>query len=238
MLIGMSHVSSQPPVDCLHATARIGVMVVDDHEAVRLGVCRLLDDQPDLRVVAQASSATAALHVASHDVDVDVDVAVVDYHLGERTGLWLARRLRQLNSPPQVLVYSAFSDYALVIASMVAGVDGLLSKSVIGEELCLAVRQLAGGGRYMPAISPTVARGMSAQVDPRLRPIFSMISQDISPSQIRQALGISAAELDVARDAILSTLAPASRGRWRAAPATALDYDRPKRRWRSGRTVG
>ena len=208
--------------------SRIGVLVVDDHPAVRAGVCRLLDDQPDLRVAAPVSTAIAAVDA----VDADIDVAVIDYHLGDRTGLWVARRLSQGDSPPRVLVYSAFSDDALAVAAVIAGVDGLLGKSAIGEELCVAVRQLARGERYLPVIAPTVARAMSARVDPRLRPIFLMLVQDIAPARILKALQISSADLDAARDAILSMLNPVTGGgRWRA--ASALHYDRAPRRGRS-----
>ncbi|MGI8428560.1 MAG: response regulator [Solirubrobacteraceae bacterium] len=208
---------------------RIGVLVVDDHPAVRSGVTRLLADQPDLTVIAEASTAIAAVDAATPDVDV----AVVDYHLGDRTGLWLVRRLSQLTSPPRILVYSAFTDDALAVAATVAGAEGLLSKSAIGEELCLAVRRLAGGGRYLPAISAPVARAMGARVDLRLRPIFAMLTQDISTARIQAALGISRADLDAARDAMLAMLAPAGRGRWRATAPAALDYDRTRPRWRS-----
>ncbi|MGI8715388.1 MAG: response regulator [Solirubrobacteraceae bacterium] len=208
---------------------RIGVLVVDDHPAVRSGVTRLLGDQPDLTVIAEASTAITAVDAATPDVEV----AVVDYHLGDRTGLWVVRRLSQLTSPPKILIYSAFSDDALAVAATVAGAEGLLSKAAIGEELCLAVRRLAAGGQYLPAISAPVARAMSARVDLRLRPIFAGLTQDIPAAQIQAALRISSAELDTARDAILAMLAPASRGRWRATAPVALDYDRTRRRWRS-----
>lgn len=208
---------------------RIRVLIVDDHPAVRTGVSRLLGDQPDLTVVAEASSALTAVDAATDQIDV----AVVDYHLGDRTGLWLVRRLSRLESPPRVVVYSAFTDHALAVAATVAGADGLLSKAAIGEELCLAVRRLANGGQYLPALSAPVARAMGARVDPRLRPIFAMLTQDVSTTRIQAALRISDKELDAARDAILSMLAPGSRGRWRAAAPMALHYDRPRRRRRS-----
>lgn len=95
------------------------------------------------------------------------------------------------------------------------------------------VRRLAAGGEYLPAISAPVARAMSARVDLRLRPIFAMLTQDIPAARIQTALGLSRAELDTARDAILAMFAPGSRGRWRATAPAALDYGRTRRRWRS-----
>ena len=97
------------------------------------GVRRLLAAEPDMLVVSEAADTTEAIHGAD-----GVDVAVVDYHLGDRDGLWLTGFLRRLDPAPRVLIYSAFSDEALAVAAMIAGADGLLSKSAIGEELCLA----------------------------------------------------------------------------------------------------
>jgi DNA-binding NarL/FixJ family response regulator len=208
---------------------RIAVLVVDDHPAVRRGVRRLLCDQPDMRVVAEAPSAARALDAAASGVEV----AVVDYHLGDRNGLWLAERLRRLEPSPRVLVYSAFSDDALAVAAVVAGVDGLLSKSAIGDELCVAVRRIAAGDAYLPRISMTVARAMSVRVDPRLRPVFGMLVQGIATDDVRRALQLSADGLEVARAEILGALAPAmTRGRPSGKPRAALSYERPhRRRW-------
>ena len=119
---------------------RLRVLVVDDHPAVRLGLLQLLDDQPDFEVVDAASSAEEARSLAERD---PIDVAVVDYQLGSRSGLWLSRMLKRLEPAPGVVIYSAFSDGPLAAASVVAGADGLVSKGGAGAELCHAVRSVA-----------------------------------------------------------------------------------------------
>jgi hypothetical protein len=86
---------------------RLRVLVVDDHPAVRRGLFELLSDQPDFRVIAVASSAEDAMSVAEREA---VDVAVVDYQLDGRDGLWLSRKLGRLPRPPRVIIYSAYSD--------------------------------------------------------------------------------------------------------------------------------
>ena len=75
--------------------------------------------------------------------DRAVDVAIVDYHLGGRNGLWVTRKLARAGSPPRVVIFSAFANDHLAANCVVAGADALLSKSSLGEELCSAIRSVA-----------------------------------------------------------------------------------------------
>jgi DNA-binding NarL/FixJ family response regulator len=79
---------------------RIRVLLVDDHPAVRAGARKLIDDEPDMAVVAVARDAEEAPRQSASSIDV----AVVDYHLGDgRDGLWLTTELKRLERPPGVL---------------------------------------------------------------------------------------------------------------------------------------
>lgn len=209
---------------------RIRVLIADDHAAVRVGVRRLLEEQSDMRVIAAETSAVGAVTATA----AAAQVAVIDYHLGDRNGLWVTRRLRQLDSPPRVLIYSAFSDEALALTAIVAGADGLLSKSAIGGELCAAIRRLAAGQRYLPAVSPAVTRAMSARLSPGQQPIFGMLVHGISPELLTARLGIALSELEAERAAILAVLAPAATRAWQPiGPRMPLDYKRGRRSTRS-----
>jgi DNA-binding NarL/FixJ family response regulator len=210
----------------------IGVLLVDDHPAVRLGVRALINDQPDMRVIAESLSARDALD----EVKPAVDVAVVDYHLGERQdGLWLTAQFKRSNRPsPRVLIYSAFADAALAVAALIAGADGLLGKHELGEELCRAIRRLARGRHHLPAISTTVAEVMRGQLEPRDQAIFGMLLHGVDSGQIAERLGITMTELQARREAMLRSLNPAREpADFTPRARAALDYERPTRR-RSG----
>src|SRR5436309_16107498 len=86
------------------------LLVVDDHAAVRAGLRDMLTDEPDFDVAAAVATAEEGLSVAERQV---IDVAVVDYQLGGRTGLWLSRKLKRLRRAPSVLIYSAYADDVL-----------------------------------------------------------------------------------------------------------------------------
>ena len=89
--------------------ARKRLVVVDDHPAVRAGLRELLASEADFDMVAAVATAEAAMEVAKR---APIDVAVVDYQLGGRNGLWLSRKLKRLPEPPAVLIYSAYTDGA------------------------------------------------------------------------------------------------------------------------------
>jgi DNA-binding NarL/FixJ family response regulator len=212
--------------------SRIPVLLVDDHPALRVGARKLIDDEPDMAVVAEARTAEEALSRSGFPMGV----AVVDYHLGHgHDGLWLTAQLKRLEQPPGVLVYSAFADNTLTVMALIAGADGLLDKRQLGQELASAIRRLARGGRYLPAVSSPLAGALRSRLDGRDQAIFGMLLHATPPEVIMQRLGVTPDELNVRRSIILKSLSSGRRDI--SVPSRAdgpLDYDRPRRaarRW-------
>ena len=210
----------------------IAVLLVDDHPAVRAGARMLIDDQPDMTVVAEARSAQEALG----QPELPVDVAVVDYHLGDgHDGLWLTTELKRREKPPHVLIYSTFADNALAVIAPIAGADGLLDKRELGEELSSAIRRLARGQQHLPAIRSSLANALRSRLTAHDQAIFSMLLHGTSPDVIVQRLGITHDELTVRRSTILRSLKPARRTMALGSGAHGpLDYERFRRaarRW-------
>ena len=180
--------------------AHIRVLIVDDHPAVRLGMRALIDDQPDMQVVAQARSVREALSV----LDVAIDVAIVDYHLREgRDGLALVAHIRERRSPARTLVYSAFADAALAAMAVIAGADGMLGKHELGDELCNAIRRVARGQRHLPAIAPPVADAMRVRLEPVDRAIYGMLLHGVDPAVIEEVLSMTQQQLATRRAEML-----------------------------------
>ena len=209
--------------------APIHVLLVDDHPAVRHGIRQLIEDQPDMVMIAEHSRASRDTGaVASW-----ADVAIIDYHLGDRDGLWLTRQIKQSAAPPPVLIYSAFADTALAVAAIVAGADGLLPKATLGEELIIAVRRLVHGRQYFPAIPPSIAAALSARLDPPDQAILSMLIHGVAAAEIAARLEMSQSELEARRELIVRAFAPkGARAGVPPGSGLALDYDRPRRRAR------
>ena len=220
-------VTAPDPLASNGDSARLRLMVVDDHPAIRLGLLQLLDDQPDFVVVDAASSAEEARSLAERE---PVDVAVVDYQLGSRSGLWLTRMLKRLEPAPSVVIYSAYYDGPLSAACVVAGADALVSKGGVGAELSHAVRAVARGHSRLPLVPPTLAGAMRRRLGADEQAIFGMLLAGIDPSEIATTLGMSSRALDSRRWAMLHKLEglrpdPAggqpARGRFRRRPAPA-----------------
>jgi len=185
------------------------VLIVDDHPAVRAGVRSLLAAQRGIELLADAGTADAAL-AALPTLSPPPDVAVVDYHLGQRNGLWLTLQLRGRQLQPRILIYSAFADGALAAAAIVAGADGVLPKSSIATELARAVRQIGRGGTYLPVISRTLALSIGACLADRERAVLELMLLGIGPAEVATRLEITADEVESRRRAILARLAPAA----------------------------
>jgi DNA-binding NarL/FixJ family response regulator len=181
----------------------IRLMVVDDHPAVRLGLVQLLAGQLDFDVELVCIDAEGA--VAQAEL-AHIDVAIVDYHLGGRNGLWVCRRLKQLAESPRVIVFSAFANDHLAACCVVAGADGVLNKGVLGSELCDAVRSVARGRRVMPKASRPMSDMLRRRLEDIEQAIFGMLMAGIPRSEISQTLRMSARELSSREGAMLRKL--------------------------------
>jgi DNA-binding NarL/FixJ family response regulator len=186
-----------PLVDEVAPPAAVGTsvrcLVVDDHPAIRVGLRELMACDPGFVVVDAVASAEVAITVAEH---LPVDVAIVDYHLGGRSGLWLSRKLKRLADPPAVLVYSAFSDHLLGAACVVAQADGLVSKAALGSELCERVREVSRGMTCLPTVSPLLGESLRLRLDPQEQAIFGMMSARVALGEIGRTLGLAHGELE------------------------------------------
>jgi two-component system, NarL family, response regulator DevR len=181
--------------------SHIRVLVVDDHPAVQSGLEQLLEDQPDIEVAGVARTAETGLGQAEHE---GVDVAVVDYHLGGRNGLWLTRKLQA--HAPRVVIFSAFVNDHLAANCIVAGADAMLSKTSLGDELCNAIRSVHRGRRLLPRVPAAMADLLRRRLDEDERSAFGMLLAGIADREIEQALGLSERELAARRAGMLVKL--------------------------------
>jgi two-component system, NarL family, response regulator DevR len=118
------------------------VFLVDDHEVVRVGLVNMLDAEPDLRVVGEASSAGEAL---ARIPEVVPDVAVLDVRLPDGNGVELCRELRSRMPGLNCLMLTSFDDKQAMLNAILAGAGGYVIKNVRGMELASAIRTVGTG---------------------------------------------------------------------------------------------
>lgn len=127
------------------------ILIVDDHEVVRDGVKKILDEQPGAITFGEASTAPEALRLVR---DEDWDVVVLDLSLGERSGLEVLKELKQIRPRLPVLILSMHSEEQYARRAFKAGASGYIMKDNPRAELVKAINKVVKGGVY---ISPALA---------------------------------------------------------------------------------
>ena len=130
----------------------ISVLLADDHNLFRQGVRRILETQPGMQVVAEASSGLEAVELARQH---QPDVAVLDIAMKELTGIEATTQLLRQSPRTAVLILSMYSDERYVIRAVRAGARGYVLKDTLEEGLLEAVQAVSQGH---PFFSPAVAR--------------------------------------------------------------------------------
>lgn len=124
----------------------IRILLADDHRLVRRGVRLILDGEPDLTVVAEASDGAEALQLLR---EVEVDLAVLDVTMPRMTGLQAAREIARLARPPRTLMLSMHDNEQYFFESLKAGASGYVLKSVADEDLVAACRTAMRGQAFV-----------------------------------------------------------------------------------------
>jgi two-component system invasion response regulator UvrY len=137
------------------------ILIVDDHEVVRAGVIRIVEQPGTL--FGEASNADQALKLAREQ---DWDLALLDLSLGERSGLELLRELKQARAKLPILILSMHSEVQYVRRAFQAGAAGYITKDSPSEELVKAVNRVIEGGRYVTAATAERLAFLDTGTDP------------------------------------------------------------------------
>ncbi|WP_457948020.1 response regulator [Pseudarthrobacter sp. alpha12b] len=199
----------------------ITVLLVDDHLVVRSGLRALLGTQPDMDVVAEASSGSEALElVRAHSPAV----VVMDLAMGPGMDVIEAiRRIRDLNSSQAILVFTTYDSDADIVRAVDSGAMGYLLKDAAPEEIFAAIRGAVQGRSVM---SPPVASRLFQQLrnpdevlTPREAELLSLLTEGLSNRELGRRLFISEATVKTHLAHIYAKLGVDTRA---AAIATAI----------------
>lgn len=118
------------------------ILLVDDHDIVRLGLMTLLNDQPDMEVIGEASTAAEAVKTTQR---LQPDVVLMDIRLPGEGGIEAAGQVTRQTPTSKVVMLTSFADDELVVRAIRAGAVGYVLKQVGNEELLRAIRAVARG---------------------------------------------------------------------------------------------
>ncbi len=138
--------------------ARLRILLADDHATVRHGLKLLIDAEPDLTVVAEASDGESAVRQA---LDVKPDVIIMDISMPGMNGLAATRVLKNAQPDVRIVTLTRHGDDAYLQELLRAGVSGYVLKRSAPTELLQAIRGVAAGGQYLDS---TLTRQVTARL--------------------------------------------------------------------------
>ncbi len=173
----------------------IKVFLVDDHEVVRRGVADLLEADPALTVVGEASTAAQAL---SRILALRPDVAVLDVRLPDGNGIELCRELRSRLPELNVLILTSYTDEEAMLNAILAGAGGYVIKDIQGLQLISAVRDVGSGRSLLDTRAAAtlmaklradaVETGPLAALSDRERTLLGLIGEGLTNRQIAERM--------------------------------------------------
>jgi DNA-binding NarL/FixJ family response regulator len=185
---------------------KITVLLVDDHSLVRRGFRRILEDDPDITVVAEAADGTEAIRLTQ---ELHPRVIVMDCAMPRMNGLQATRQILQREPQALVLMLSMHPEDTLVRQALEAGARGYILKSAVDLELGAAIRRVAAGETVLDSqlARPAALKGeRSSGLTQRELEILQMIVAGKSAKEIASALGLSVNTVSVHRANIMDAL--------------------------------
>lgn len=158
--------------------SRIRLLIVDDHEVVRLGLRTLLEGEADLKVVAEAGTAEEALlQTENHRPDV----VILDIQLPGRSGLDACRDIRKQFPQTQVVMLTSSVSESFALEALRAGAAGYVLKQVGNDELVRAIRAAHNGET---ALDPKTAARLVARLNELQKKTEADAFRDLSPREM------------------------------------------------------
>jgi DNA-binding NarL/FixJ family response regulator len=174
------------------------VALVEDNDAYRQTLARLLSRAPDCECVGQFASAEAALAALPA---LRPDVVLMDIHLPGMDGVECVRRLKERLPATQVVMLTAHEDTDNIFNALAAGATGYLLKRTTRDELLAALREVMAGGSPMTAhIARKVVQSFqgkpaapepAANLSPREQEVLDLLAQGLIYKEIADRLGVS-----------------------------------------------
>jgi two-component system, NarL family, nitrate/nitrite response regulator NarL len=153
------------------SSARVRVLIAEEHPLYREGVVRAIKERPELELVGEARDGREALALIK---ELQPDVAVLDVKMPELDGLQVANAVVRDAGSTRVLMLSAFVDRQIVFQAVAAGAAGYLSKDADRLEITNAIIAINQGGTVL---APEVQAGVAAEVRSRWRPDAPSLSE-------------------------------------------------------------
>jgi len=183
----------------------ITVLLVDDHQLVRKGFRRILEDDPDIQVIGEAGSGVDAIQMAEKFAP---RVVVMDMAMPGLDGVQATREILKKAPTTAILILSMYAEENYIRNAFEAGAKGYLLKNAIEVDLTEAVKTVASGRRYASGLKP--GEGQPADgfemLTQREKQVLQLIAQGNSNKEIAAMLQLSVNTVSVHRANLMEAL--------------------------------
>ena len=178
----------------------VRVILVDDHAVVREGIRRVLEEDSDVQIVAEAGGGRDAVEQAGRTLP---DIVVMDIAMADMNGIEATRRITAKAPEVKVIVLSAYSDKRYVVEALEAGARAYVLKADVADELLRAVDAVTRGHRYLSSeVAGAVVdsyvgrqfpsdRSASSVLGAREREVLQLVAEGMTSREIAQRLHIA-----------------------------------------------
>ena len=193
----------------------IRILLADDHTLLREGLHALIEEQPDMTVIAEAENGRATVQLAAK---LRPDIIVMDISMPGMNGMEATRKILSKDPGVKVLALSMHTDRRFIVEMLSAGASGYLLKDCAFEELISAIHALADQRTYLsPKISDAVVKDyarrsskstMSALsvLSPREREVLQLLAEGKSTPKIASILQVGVKTVETYRQQIMEKL--------------------------------
>jgi DNA-binding NarL/FixJ family response regulator len=166
------------------------VLLVDDHALLRTGVASIINQEPDLHVVAEASNGVEAIEAYKL---YQPDVTLLDLRMPVMEGVEAVRRIRELDPRARVIVLTTYDTDDQIARALRAGAKAYLLKDISADDLVSCIRDvLAGRTCLAPAGAPKLFEGVTpVQLTPREMSALRLLADGKANEEIADALNVS-----------------------------------------------
>jgi DNA-binding NarL/FixJ family response regulator len=193
------------------AKSRVRILIADDHPVVRAGLASMLATYSELEVIGSVSDGNQAITTL---VRHPADILLLDLRMPALGGIETLHALKQLKSPPRVIVVTSYESDEDIYEAIRAGAHGYLLKASSEEEMIDAIHAVHDGERYFPQhIAARFAeRVPRSHLDKRQSEILGLITEGLTDNQVAEKLRLSVSELWNQLNSIIETLNALEKG--------------------------
>ncbi len=195
---------------------RIRAVIADDHAVVRQGIRAVLEEIPGLEIVAEAGDGDEALELVKEH---GPDLLLLDVTMPGKTGLEVAKELREDGRELRILMLSMHDDPEYVLQAVRAGADGYVLKDVAPAELREAIQAVHDGREYFASrVTHQLSVGLRAELEreqrlsrlesltPREVEVLVLVAEGLTNRKIAERLEISPRTVETHRERVMAKL--------------------------------